>query len=66
LKRARDEFSDSVLRLRDQELLALKGELDAEQARLEDAIQAIEDRDTERLPAAVQHILTQVLPEGTA
>jgi hypothetical protein len=66
LSRVRDEFAGSVLRLRDQGLLALKGELEAEQASLESDVQAIEDRDMARLSAAVQHVLTQVLPEGTA
>ncbi len=62
----RDQFADSVLRLRDQGLLALKDELEAEKASLESAVQANEDRDMVHMPAAVQHILALVLPEGKA
>ena len=64
LKKLRLDLPNSVERLREKELRALQGELEAEREETRDATHASDELALSRMPAAVEHILTRVLPEG--
>ena len=66
LEKVRGDFAASVDRLRAEGLQELRVSLETKKADAQDSIQQFEERTSARLPAAVQQIMTLVLPEGKA
>jgi len=66
LGKVRSDFAASVDRLRAAGLEAFEVSLEAENCEAQKSIQQFEERTSARLPAAVQQIISLVLPEGRA